>query len=260
MATFLSGAAWGTWSGVRRNAYLTGDVTRSGNNVKLSNLRLYFTLAGSGYAGKIPEVVKIQSGGATNSTTTAVWDFNGSTSNTVSLNDANVTVSVADTSRTFALQGEEAGDRAEFTVNFPSGVVAPTKPTISVVQGDRSSNIITYGTTSFGNPSSGTVYVYGGTSSTPTTQVTAKTAIGQSSFTHTGLESNVTYYYRARAFNGQAWSDYSDTVSVTTKPAVYVSYQNLSKATQKLYASMGGQAKQVLKLYDSNNGVARRIY
>ena len=262
MATFVSGTAWGTWSGMTRYAYLTGDVSRNGNIVTLSNLSLYFTLPGSGW-GSASETVYIRNNDASGtslSTTGVSWRFSGgSTSNTVSLNNASVSVAVNDTSHTFCLFCDPS-DTAIFTVSFSSAVVAPTAPTISGVQNDRQSNIITYGTSSFGNPSSGTVYLYGGTTSTPTTLIASKTSTGSSQRTHSGLESNTTYYYRARAYNGYAYSSYSPVISVKTKPAVYVSSGGVSKATQKLYASLNGQSKTVLKLYDSHNGVSRRIY
>lgn len=262
MSSLINGTQWGSWGQVARYAYLTGNVSRSGNTVTLSGLQLQFTLGGTGYAYGITEAVSIRNGGASGTiigTTNVVWNFNGSTSNTVALGNVSFGVSVNETSHTLTLWAPE-NDAATFTVSFPSGVTNPTTPTISGVQNDRQSNKITFGTTSFGNPSTGTVYLYGGTSDNPVTQVSAKTTTGNSTFTHSGLESNTTYYYRARAYNGYAWSNYSNTIQITTKPAVYVSESGLSRATQKLYVSLNGQSKTVLKLYDSNNGVARRIY
>lgn len=102
------------------------------------------------------------------------------------------------------------------TVWFPEPYSPPSTPSISVSATSSTSVVVTYGTSSFGNPSSGTVYLYGGTSSTPTTQIASKTSTGNSTYNHTGLTANTQYYYRARAYNGNQWSGYSGTASVTT--------------------------------------------
>lgn len=152
------------------------------------------------------------------------------------------------------------------TATITTIVVAPNTPTISTTNVDSYTNTITWGTTSFGNPTSGTVYLYGGTTSNPTTQLTTKTTTGNTTYTHSGLKPNTTYYYRARAFNGSAWSNYSTTVSVKTKVAALVPYPNDPAETntgryiKKLEAPYNGLARNVIKLYDSYNGVARRIY
>lgn len=102
---------------------------------------------------------------------------------------------------------------------FPGTYTAPNKPTISITATQPSNITISYGTSSFGNPSSGTVYLYGGTASAPTSQITSKTTTGTSSYQNTGLTNNTKYYYRARAKNSQLWSSYSNEVSAVTKPA-----------------------------------------
>lgn len=101
---------------------------------------------------------------------------------------------------------------------FPGTYTAPNKPTVSIDTAYAASIIVNYGTSSFGNPSSGTVYLYGGTSSSPTTQITSKTLTGNSNYQNTGLTGNTKYYYRARAKNSQLWSSYSDEVSAVTRP------------------------------------------
>lgn len=123
------------------------------------------------------------------------------------------------------------------TVTLNSPYVAPTKPTVSAVADSATQISITYGTTSFGNPSTGTVYLYGGTSAAPTTQITSKTTTGNSTYTYTGLSPNTTYYFRARANNGQLNSSYSTEVSATTPSA------------RALYGSVSGQTKAITKLY-----------
>ena len=99
----------------------------------------------------------------------------------------------------------------------PTLYTKPTKPTISVVNVSTTSNKITYGTTSFGTGTgSNHVYLYGGTSSTPTNQIASKTSTGNSDYTNSSLTPGTTYYYRALASNGGLNSDYSSTVSIKT--------------------------------------------
>lgn len=145
------------------------------------------------------------------------------------------------------------------TVKTPSA--NPATPTISVAVVNAHSIKITFGTTSFGYPNSGTVYLYGGTSSTPTTQITSKTTTGNSTYTYSNLSGNTQYYFRARAYNGTYWSDYSVTVNITTPFALYVpTSSNKAILTRQIYASQGGLARPIKKLYDSSSGKARRIY
>lgn len=102
------------------------------------------------------------------------------------------------------------------TVWFPEPYSPPNTPSISASATSSTSVAVTYGTSSFGNPSSGTVYLYGGTSNDPTTQIASKTSTGNSTYNHTGLTANTRYYYRARAYNGNQWSSYSGVASVNT--------------------------------------------
>lgn len=137
---------------------------------------------------------------------------------------------------------------------------SPATPSISGSVIDAFSNRITFGTSSFGNPSSGTVYLYRGTTNAPTTQIASKTSTGSSAITDSGLLPNTTYYYRARAYNGQIWSGYSSVISVKTKPGNYVSVNGKSRPVNKYYAPLGLKSRQVLKIYDSVNGKSRRIF
>lgn len=119
---------------------------------------------------------------------------------------------------------------------LPSAYTAPTTPTISATVSGASITV-TYGTTSYGNPSTGTTTLYGGTSSAPTTSLDTTTSTGNKTFTHTGLTPGTTYYYRARANNGQLSSAYSTEISVTVP------------INHALYGSVNGQAEKVEKLY-----------
>lgn len=146
------------------------------------------------------------------------------------------------------------------SASLPQVTIAPNTPTISGSNLDAFTNTITYGTTGFGFPSTGTVTLYTSTNNSTWTTLASKTNTGNSSFTHAGILPNTTYYYRARAVNSRSQSSYTSSLSITTKPAVYVSYNGSSKAAQRGYASLNGSSKEILKIYDSNNGVSRRIY
>lgn len=97
---------------------------------------------------------------------------------------------------------------------------APNTPSVSASVTSDDALSVTWGTSSFGNPSSGTVYLYGGTSASPTTQLTSKTTTGDSTSSRTGLAANTKYYYRSRAKNtADLWSSYSSDATATTKAA-----------------------------------------
>lgn len=102
---------------------------------------------------------------------------------------------------------------------FPGAYTAPNTPTLSTSVASDTQINITYGTTSFGNPSSGTVYLYGGTAASPTAQIASKTTTGNSTYNYTGLTNNTKYYFRSRAKNSQLWSNYSSDKTAVTLPA-----------------------------------------
>ena len=126
---------------------------------------------------------------------------------------------------------------------------APTKPTTSSSNTSYSQNTVTYGTTSFGVPASGTVYLYGGTSTAPTTSLTSKTTTGNSSYSHTGLTPNTKYYYRSRAKNSKDyWSSYSSESTQVTRSyltaASVQSYTTTSITVSYTIAAGGGELAQ----------------
>lgn len=149
-----------------------------------------------------------------------------------------------------------------FDVTIPIQYTAPDTPTISVGTVNAEDANIDYGTASFGNPSTGTVYLYGGTTANPTTEIDNKTTTGTSTFNWSSLSPNTTYYVRARAYNGQLWSDYSADATFTTLyiAKLYGSVNNQTKRIKKLYGSVNGQSKQIVKMYGSVNGVTKRIF
>lgn len=112
------------------------------------------------------------------------------------------------------------GGSGNVAITLPTAYTAPSTPTISASASGVNSVSVTYGISSFGNPSSGTVYLYG-TASGSTSSITSKTSTGNSTYSHTGRTGNTRYYYRSRASNGQLWSSYSSEVSaVTLAPAL----------------------------------------
>lgn len=109
----------------------------------------------------------------------------------------------------------------------------------------------------------GTGYVYGGTSPSPTTQLFT-TNLQYTTFTHSGLDPNTTYYYRARvqAPNG-TWGSYCPDLNITTRSGVdnlYGSVNGQTKKITELYGSVNGQTKKITKLYGSVNGQTKRIF
>lgn len=131
------------------------------------------------------------------------------------------------------------------TIVIPSQQVAPNTPTVSVASNNTSNSLdITWGTSSFGNPNTGTAYIYSGTSASPTQMQYSKTTTGNSLWTNTGLAANTKYYYRARAKNtADLWSSYSADATgvVRAAPAtVSLSSYDSASATISYSASADG--------------------
>ena len=148
------------------------------------------------------------------------------------------------------------------TVRLPAFVVAPTKPSLTITNNNAHQNTINYGTSSFGNPSTGNVKLYWANNSAMTgkTLLETKTTTGLSNYVHSGLTADTTYYYQVIADNSSVTSTSSG--SVTTRKAVYVPDENDETIlVQKLLVPFNGLTKNVVKLYrgDSNNE-AERIY
>ena len=143
------------------------------------------------------------------------------------------------------------------TLTIPAQSTVPNTPTISAVTWGAATNKITYGTTSFGTAGSGTVYLYGGTGSSPTTQIASKTTTGNSSYQHANLVPNTTYYYRARANSTVGWSSYSSVVSAATMgilDAISVSDYNATSITIAYTVKAGGGAYAQKVQYSIDDG------
>lgn len=165
-------------------------------------------------------------------------------------------------SGTWSVMGTYSATASE-TVTMPQFIIAPTKPVVTVETNNAHQNTITWSESSYGYPASGNVKLWYSTSSTFSTEtlLDTKTTTGQWTYTHTGLTANTTYYYRAKATNGSASSDYA-TANVTTRRAVYAPNENdETTLVQNLLVPFNGLSKNVIKLYrgDSNNE-AERIY
>lgn len=149
------------------------------------------------------------------------------------------------------------------TVQLPAFIIAPATPTLTIVNDNAHQNTITFGTTSFGNPSSGNIKLWRSTSSTfsSETLLDTQTTTGPHTYVDTSRTADTTYYYRTRATNGSASSDYVSG-NVTTRKAVYVPDENEETIlVQKLIVPYNGLSKYVLKLYrGDSNDEAERIY
>lgn len=152
MATFLSGVSIGTWAGYGWTATLTGNVSRSGNTVTLSSL--YCSTAAAGASGSDGSIVfMIQNSGGGELTRHTGISMSGG-SGGFSFNNVSVDVGASTTSYTFKFYCSDNGVAHNFTVTFPSGVVAPSGGSATVNSSTWNSITATATITSYGTPSS----------------------------------------------------------------------------------------------------------
>ena len=265
--TFFSSERIGIYTFMSNNipifGTLDGDVTRADDVVTLSNMKLTLWL-GTAVANlnkNLDFTVTISGSGAghpsynnltlkTTSTTTYLGVFD--------LDDCYFPVGVTQTSRSMKWSSSD-GFHGVFGVAFPG---RPQQPTVTISKTGFDYVTVIYGTTDWGASHGGIVKLYGGTESTPTTEIASSTTLGDNTFTFTGLEPETTYYFRAMADNHEMQSDYSTTVSTTTskEPKLYGSVSGNTKLVKKLYGSVNGEAAEIKKLYGSLNGQTKRIF
>ena len=232
-----------------------GNWSRSGTTITLSNQTLYMTFRNASYGSGITDSVSTTGGSAQ----TVTWpNFSSSTtSGSVSLSNSSFSVSGSSTSSTIScvIAGEYTGST---TISYDAYYQAPTTPTVSI-SFDNTGGTIKYGTTSFGTPSSGTVYLYSDTSSTPTTQKATATSTGTKSYSFDTI-GNTKYYARSRATNGQLWSSYSSTASAVSYPGIpsSVTASDVTATTAKLTIVIGsdGSANTMTLYYRIGSGTA----
>lgn len=218
--TFSINWVSGIWAtaGNTKTYHLSGNWSKSGNTITLSGMALYATMLYASYGSDTDTFLLRANGTQILSQGRTLSASGGTATSYFYPNNASFTVSGSATSATISAGHSGESDWGSTSISFDATYVAPTTPTISATAGIVSDASVTYGTTSFGNPSTGTVYLYGGTTASPTAQLNSATTTGDHTFAHTGLDFNTTYYYRSRAYNGQQWSSYSTEVSVVTAP------------------------------------------
>lgn len=150
-----------------------------------------------------------------------------------------------------------ASNSQSYTIYFDPGYIAPNTPSVSVSNIKYNKMDVTYGTSSFGNPASGTVKLYFNG-----TEKASKTSTGNTTVTVTGLTKGTTYTITATANNGHLSA--TGSTSATTKPTAYektlVSVGGVSKKALKAYCSVNGSSKKVLKVYMSENGQTKLAF
>ena len=183
------------------------SATTTGTN----SIRVNYTTAADG--GYYPKNIQY-------SLNNSSWTT-GATVSSGSSSSGNFTISGLTTGTAYTIYlrvNTSAGTTGSGSVSATTYKV-PANATVSASNSSATANSVTYGTSTFNNPSSGTVYLYGGTSASPTTQITSKTTTGNSTYSHTGLTGNTKYYYRSRAKNDGGWSAYSSDATAITRPA-----------------------------------------
>ena len=231
MATWVNNQHLENWAGVD-GIYLTytADVTRSGNTITVSNQVVtwrkqgYSSASGYWYAlyldrndnGNWARVQTVWSGNMT----FGLYEY---PTYTWYPSNFTFTADATSTSRQFRFINSDGDGIITFNFTFPEGYTAPATPTLTLTPAITSVSA-TYGTSSFGNPSTGTITLYGDTSSTPTTVLDSKSTTGNTTYSHTGLTANTKYYYKAYADNTKKNSTKTaDTVTKVNAPTVSVS-------------------------------------
>lgn len=123
--TFSKSWASGYWSSSsnKKNYNWTGNWSRSGNTITLSNMKLWMTFSQTGYASGVKDYVTVT--GGSKQTVTWAWSGGSSKSNTVSLNNTSFSVGTTATSATIncVIDGENTGSTS---ISFDPGVSKPS--------------------------------------------------------------------------------------------------------------------------------------
>jgi len=154
MATFFQDATVGTWAGNTMTGTLTGDVSRSGNTVTLSNMVLSLRCP-AGQAWGSDNLWFEVNGTRTAFTCTAAGD--GYSLGSYSLNSTSFSVAASDTSASVGWTDND-GVSGSFTVTFPAGSSAPTGLTISNITPGTDSVTATVSITDWGGGTTSTRY------------------------------------------------------------------------------------------------------
>ena len=252
MATLFTNQRIGTWVGsIPLYGTLTGDITRSGNVVTLSNLKITVNsnapVSGQKtlgfYCNNVGSSLPLMGSGTTNL-------------GTYSVNGSSIGVQAAQTSANVIWSSSD-GFNGSFTITFPA---PPSTPSLTVTTLSHNTIEITYGVSSYGSPSTGTLKLYGDTGETPTTEIDGINTTGSKKYIFTDLEPSTTYYFKATA-NNTKMSASSSIKSATTasEPSFYVPVNGVAKKAVKLYCSVNGKTKLVEKLYGSVNGETKQV-
>lgn len=270
MATFFSGASIGYWSSASNTMYgtLTGDVSRSGNTVTLSNMRLAITSLYASW-GTSNDSFTVN---GTNTGFTVNFGSGSTDAGSYALNNTSFSVGVSDTSANVGWAyyggGQQTG-QGSFTVTFPSGASAPTGLSVSIAEVYPTGARFNVSLSSYGNPSSASGrYIeaailnqntYGATYKYATASNTASSAITVNNSSAGGtlvVQPNKQYYYGAYASNTQLSTNkvQGQFVTKAEPPTVTFTSATTNSATFSYSASAdGGHYDRTLK-YSLDNG------
>lgn len=145
----------------------------------------------------------------------------GATVSAAAATSGNFTISGLSTGTSYTINlrvNTSAGSTGSGSVSATTYKI-PANATVSATNSSSTSNSVTYGVSTFNTGPNPGVYLYGGTSASPTTQLTWWNQTGNVTWAHTGLTGNTKYYYRSRAKNDGGWSAYSSDATAITRPA-----------------------------------------
>ena len=241
MATFFDGNQTYTWTGYPVYGKLTGDVSRSGNTVTLSNMSLSLTVPAGGAWGS-DNLSFTVNGTTTGFTATG----SGSSLGSHAINSTSKTVGGGDTSTSIGWSTSD-GYSGSFTVSFPSG--APSGLALSNIVPGTDSFTATVSVTAWNGGSTATRYrelsvctgqsasqrkynvTFGDSLSSAITVDNTATRTEGTAFT---ITPNTRYYLTMWASNGTAGtgnSNFTQAVTVAETPTVTLTSQTSDSAT-----------------------------